>query len=85
MACDYLVIQGSSVPSEQVFSSGSLTGTSLCNQLKPSTFKALQILKSAYKNKHISATQESKGHIKSYLEVLAMLENEGSPAFSSDT
>jgi hAT family C-terminal dimerisation region len=85
MARDYLAIQGSSVPSERAFSSGSLTGTSLRNQLKPSTFEALQILKSAYKNKHISTAQESKGHIESYLEALAMLENKGSPAFSSDT
>jgi len=48
MAHDYLAIQGSSVPSEQAFSSGGLTGTSLHNQLNPSTFEALQILKSAY-------------------------------------
>lgn len=85
MARDYLAIQGSSVPSERAFSSGGLTGTSLRNQLNPSTFEALQILKSAYKNEHISAAQESKGHMESYLEVLAVLENEGNPALPSDT
>jgi len=62
-----------------------LTGTLLHNQLNSSTFEALQILKSAYKNKHISTAQESKEHMESYLEVLAMLENEGNPALLPDT
>jgi hypothetical protein len=76
MAHDYLAIQGSSVPSERAFSSGGLTGTSLRNNLSPAMFEALQILKSAYKNNHISAARESKGHIESHLAVLAVLENE---------
>ena len=75
MACNYLAIQGSSVPSEQAFSSGGLTSTSLRNHLSPAIFKALQILKSAYRNGHISAAQEAKGHIQSYLEALAVLED----------
>ena len=76
MARDHLAIQGSSVPSEQAFSSGGLTGTSLHNHLNPTIFEALQILKSTYRNGHISAAQEAKGHIKSYLEALAVLEND---------
>ena len=86
MARDYLAIQGSSVPSEQAFSSGGLTGTSLHNCLTPATFEALQILKSAYRNRHISATQEAEGHIQSYLGGLAVLESEeDSFTLSSDT
>lgn len=76
MAHDYFVIQGSSVSSEQAFSSGGLTGTSLCNCLIPATFEGLQILKSAYRNHHISAMQEAEGHIQSYLAGLAVLESE---------
>ena len=86
MACDYLAIQGSSVPSERAFSSEGLTGTSLRNRLTPATFEALQILKSAYRNHHISATQEAEGHIQSYLAGLAVLESEeDSFMLSSDT
>jgi hypothetical protein len=76
MARDYFAIQGSSVPSERAFSSGGLTGTSLRNRLAPEIFEALQILKSAYKNHHISASQEAEGHIQSYLAALAVLESE---------
>jgi hypothetical protein len=50
MACDYLAIQGSSVPSECAFSRGGLTGTKLQNQLKLKTFEGLQILKTGYHN-----------------------------------
>jgi hypothetical protein len=88
MACDYLAIQGSSVPSERAFSSGGLTDTSLHNRLSPATFEALQILKSAYRNGHVGAAQEAKGHIQSYLEALVVLENgdigEGTLEFSPD-
>lgn len=76
MARDYLAIQGSSVPSERAFSSGGLTGTSLRNRLTPAIFEALQILKSAYKNNHISAAQEAEGHIQLFLDALAVLESE---------
>ena len=76
MAPDYLAILGSSVPSERAFSSGGLTGTSLRNRLASEIFEALQILKSAYKNHHISASQEAEGHIQSYLAALAVLESE---------
>ena len=72
MARDYLAIQGSSVPSERAFSSGGLTGTSLRNRLNPTAFEALQILKSAYRNGHVSATQDAEGHIQLYLAALAV-------------
>jgi hAT family C-terminal dimerisation region len=85
MARDYLAIQGSSVPSERAFSSGGLSGTLLRNRLSPATFEALQILKSAYRNSHISASQEAEGHIQSYLEALAVLEDgKDSLEFSPD-
>ncbi len=75
MAHNYLAIQGSSVPSEWAFFSSGLTSTSLRNHLSLAIFEALQILKSAYRNGHISAAQEAKGHIQSYLEALAVLED----------
>jgi len=75
MAHNYLAIQGSSVPSEQAFSSGGLTGTSLHNYLTSAIFEALQILKSTYKNNHISASQEAEGHIQLFLDALAVLES----------
>jgi hypothetical protein len=40
-------------------------GTSLRNRLSPAIFEALQILKSAYRNGHIRATQEAEEHIQS--------------------
>jgi hypothetical protein len=55
MARDYLAIQGSATPAERAFSSGSLTGTKLRNRLSIDLFEALQLLKSAYRNGHISA------------------------------
>jgi hypothetical protein len=70
IARDYLVIQGSSVPSEHAFSSGALTATKRHNQLTPEVFEALQILKGAYGNGHISAAQEAEVHISSALDEL---------------
>jgi hypothetical protein len=55
MAQDYLAIQGSATASERAFSSSGLTGTKLRNLLSTNTFEALQILKAAYRNGHISA------------------------------
>ncbi|KAG2754351.1 hypothetical protein P692DRAFT_201688417, partial [Suillus brevipes Sb2] len=45
IARDYLPIQGSSVPSEQAFSSGGITSTIRRNALGTDTFTALQLLK----------------------------------------
>jgi len=59
IARDYLAIQGSSVPSERAFSSGGLTGSLLRNRLNTDAFEALQILKCAYKNGLISASNEA--------------------------
>ena len=63
MARDYLAIQGSATPSERAFSSGGLTGTKYCNRLNRMVFKSLQLLKSAYRNGHISAVSDAKQHI----------------------
>lgn len=62
MAHDYLAIQGAAIPSERAFSSGGLTGTSHHSHLKPDIFKALQLLKSGYRNGHISAAEEAGVH-----------------------
>ena len=59
MARDYLPIQGSATPSERAFSSASLTDSKQRNRLAPDTFKALQVLKSAYRHGHISARNPS--------------------------
>ena len=63
MAQDYLAIQGSATPSERAFSSGSLTGTKYCNRLNGVVFESLQLLKSAYRNGHISTASDAKQHI----------------------
>ena len=76
IARDYLAIQGSSVPSERAFSSGSLTATARRNRLKGDIFEALQILKSGYRNGHIGAAAEAERHINAYLETLAVLDND---------
>jgi hAT family C-terminal dimerisation region len=60
IAPDYLPIQGSSVPSEQAFSSGGITSTVRCNALASSTFGLLQLLKAVYRNGHVSATVEAE-------------------------
>ncbi|OJA14897.1 hypothetical protein AZE42_10399 [Rhizopogon vesiculosus] len=48
----------SAVPCEQAFSSGAITSTIRRNSLVPSTFSALQLLKAAHKNGHVSAASE---------------------------
>jgi len=59
---DYLAIQGSSVASEQAFSSSGLADHKSCNQMKPKTFEALQILKSCYKDGLIRVKDEVVAH-----------------------
>ena len=71
MACDYLAIQGSAVPSERAFSSGGLTATACQNRLSGDIFEALQILKSRYWNGHICASEQAKAHFSTYVKELA--------------
>jgi hAT family C-terminal dimerisation region len=63
MARDYLAIQGSATPSERAFSGGGITGSSNRNLLSPSSFEALQLLKSAYRNGHITAAVDAAKHL----------------------
>jgi hypothetical protein len=74
MARDYLAIQGSAVPSERAFSSGSLTATARRNRLSGDIFEALQVLKSGYRNGHIRASEQAEAHFTLYLKELADLE-----------
>ena len=67
MAWDYLAIQGSATPSERAFSSGGTTGTAKRNRLKPEAFEALQLLKCAYRNRHLAADKEAQKH---YLDLV---------------
>ena len=60
IAKDYLTIQGSAVPSERIFSSSNITATAHRNALLPETFGALQVLKSAYCQGHISAITQAE-------------------------
>jgi hypothetical protein len=60
IAKDYLAIQGSAVPSEHAFSSSGITATARRNALLPETFGALQVLKSAYRQGHISAMTQAE-------------------------
>jgi hypothetical protein len=62
IARDYLPIQGSATPSERAFSSGGITGSLRRNLLRPEIFEGLQILKSAYRNGHISAVTQAAEH-----------------------
>ena len=70
MARDYLAIQGSATPSERAFSNASLTDSKQRNRLAPDTFEALQILKSAYRNGHISASAEAEKYYNTVMSVL---------------
>jgi hypothetical protein len=62
IARDYLAIQGSSTPSERAFSSGGITGCARRNRLHPDVFEGLQLLKSAYRNGHVSAGTQAAHH-----------------------
>ena len=75
VARDYLAIQGSSVPSERAFSSGALTATHRHNRLSADIFEALQILKSAYQNGHISAAEQAATCMAAFLEDLELDED----------
>jgi hypothetical protein len=75
MARDYLPIQGSATPSERAFSNASFTDSKQRNRLAPDTFEALQILKSAYRNGHMSAPVEAENY---YLSVMSVLRGEDS-------
>ncbi|KAJ6627722.1 hypothetical protein B0H10DRAFT_1779177, partial [Mycena sp. CBHHK59/15] len=70
MAQDYLAIQGSATPAKHTFSSGSLTGTKLRNKLNIDLFEVLQLLKSAYRNGHISAGDIVAKHMDALLSEL---------------
>jgi hypothetical protein len=70
MARDYLAIQGSATPSERAFSSGGITGCSCRNKLKPNVFEGLQLLKSAYRNGHISAMTQAGCHTEDLIKFM---------------
>lgn len=63
IARDYLAIQGSATPFERAFSSGGITDTQRRNSLARKVFRALQLLKSAYRNGHIAAVSQAAEHI----------------------
>jgi hAT family C-terminal dimerisation region len=56
MAMDYLLIQATSVPCEQVFSSSSETMTKRRNRIKPKLMEALQMLKFMLKKQRLNFT-----------------------------
>jgi hypothetical protein len=70
MARDYLAIQGSATPSEQAFSGGGLTGAKRRNRLNANAFESLQLLKSAYRNGHISAADDATQHLDALIAAL---------------
>lgn len=81
MAQDYLAIQGSATPSERAFSSGGLTGTKNRNRLNGAVFENLQLLKSAYRNGHVSAASDAKQHIDSLIASFDVEEEDGEDIF----
>jgi hypothetical protein len=70
MARDYLAIQGSSTAAERAFSSGTLTGTKLRNRLSAKFFEVLQLLKSGYRNGHISAGESAANRMEALITEL---------------
>ena len=76
MARDYLAIQGSATPSERAFSSGGITDTARRNRLSPNLFEALQVLKSAYRNRHITALHQAAQHVDALIALQEELETE---------
>ena len=76
IACDYLAIQGSLTPSKRAFSGGGLTGTTLRNRVQMEIFEALQILKSAYRNGHVAATQQAANHVDALIASLDAAESD---------
>jgi hypothetical protein len=58
------------MPSERTFLNASLTDSKHRNRLAPDTFEALQILKSAYRNGHLSASAEAEKYYDSIMSVL---------------
>jgi hypothetical protein len=77
MARDFLAIQGSATPSERAFSSSSLTDTKHCSRISPPLFKAIQILKSAYRNSHVKAADQAQAHFQVLVDALDVLGDEG--------
>ena len=73
MARDFLAVQGSATPSERAFSNASLTDTKRRNRISPSLFEALQILKSAYRNGHLSASDAADKYHSMLMEDYSML------------
>lgn len=63
MAKDYLAIFGASTVSEASFSKAGLTDTSRRNAIGPEVFGKLQLLKSAYRNGHISAVDGAQAAV----------------------
>jgi hypothetical protein len=70
IARDYLPIQGSATPSERAFSSGGITGTARRNRLSTDVFEALQILKSTYRNQHVTAVHQAAQHVDALIAAL---------------
>jgi hypothetical protein len=70
IARDYLPIQGSATPSERAFSCGGITGTARRNRLSTDVFEALQILKSAYRNQHVTAVHQAAQHVDALIAAL---------------
>jgi hypothetical protein len=66
------------VASERAFSSSRLTGTYLCNCLKTNTFEALQIVKSAYRNGILNASDEAAAHVGAEWDFGGLIEKEDS-------
>ena len=55
--------------SEQVFSGGGITGTPNCNRFLVASFKVLQILKSAYCNRHIAGMDNAAKHLDDFFDI----------------
>ncbi|KIK25380.1 hypothetical protein PISMIDRAFT_9605 [Pisolithus microcarpus 441] len=60
IAMDYLPIQASAIPCEQVFSSSAETDTKKWDRISPTPTEALQMLKYDYIKRHLTFTEGTK-------------------------
>ena len=60
IACDYLPVQGSSMPSERAFSSAGLDDDKRRRKISPDTFGTLQFIKTYYNDLRRQETASKK-------------------------
>jgi hypothetical protein len=93
LAADYLPIQASAVPCEQVFSSSAETDTRRRNRIHPVLMEMLQMLKFAYKEDRkatnfldgwTSVISELEGHLASAQQITQLFDSSSNAGVHAD-